>query len=74
MKITFEKDRIRWQSENDHESEAIYGLVEFIGFSGVIDDISNDHGCVGKLNYCCTPLPMGEKEFEQACDACSGRN
>lgn len=70
MKITFEKDRIRWQSENEDESEAIYALSEFIGFSCVLDDIANDHGCCGKLNYCCIPLPLDEEEFNQACDAC----
>jgi len=56
MKIIFESDRIRWQSETRNESEAVRALVELV-FTGAPEEIGDDHGSVGELNYCCTPLP-----------------
>lgn len=75
MKIAFEPDRIRWQSQNRKESQALLAVHDLVFFKqGINEDIANDFGCTGDLNYCCTPLPMTPDEGDAACIAFNATN
>ncbi len=76
MKIKIEKDRIRWQSENAKESEALRAIQDLVFFgTGVDEEIANDHGCNSRgLNYCTTPLPMTVAESQTAVVCGNGNN
>lgn len=65
MKVTFKADRIRLQSENARESQAIVAIHDLLWFNTKPtkknESIVNDHGCVVQkdltaLNYCSIPL------------------
>ena len=56
MKTTIEPDRIRLQSETEDESQAILIIGLLVAeHPATPEDISNDHGSTGELNYCTIP-------------------
>ncbi len=61
MKIRIEKDRIRLQSETEEESQFVFDLLDRLWKPSVLprlgEDIANDHGNRGGLNWVTLPLP-----------------